>query len=460
MNVLSQNKEVKSQKVLVITGDPIGAKIAGPAIRAWNMALLLSEKHKVKLISMAGVSTSTEKFEVVHIPPFDNKQFNKFEAWADVIIFQGQAMTVFRSLRNTRKILVVDIYDPMHLEQLEQARNLDFDSWCTNVQEVTRVLNQQLSLGDFFLCASEKQKSFWLGQLAALGRINPFVYQNDPNLDGLLAVVPFGLPRTPPIHSRDALRGVVEGISDKDKILIWSGGLYNWFDPLTLIRAVASLSKKNPEVKLFFQGTKHPHPDVPEMEIVSESRKLARELGVLDSNVFFNVSWVEFEDRQNYLLEANAGVTTHHNHVETTYSFRTRILDYLWAQLPIVSTEGDHFAELVSTEGLGIAVPAENVEELVAALEKILFDQGFITSCQHNLARVRTGYYWDVVLKPLIDFVDNPTHAADWSITRAANRGGVVALLLSIRNKYTKAKKLIRNEGVRKFASKILLRMR
>ena len=47
--------------------------------------------------------------------------------------------------------------------------------------------------------------------------------------------------------------------------------------------------------------------------------------------MFFNEDWVAYDDRQNYLLEADVGVSTHLDHVETEFSFRTRILDYLWA---------------------------------------------------------------------------------------------------------------------------------
>jgi hypothetical protein len=36
-------------------------------------------------------------------------------------------------------------------------------------------------------------------------------------------------------------------------------------------------------------------------------------------------------------------VSTHYEHVETTFAFRTRILDYLWAGLPVVATGGDAF---------------------------------------------------------------------------------------------------------------------
>lgn len=402
-----------TQRVLIITGDPIGVKLAGPAIRAWNMAELLSQQHQVRLLSLTGVSDVTAEFDLVHVAPFDNSSFEKHHQWADVIIFQGHAMLVFEAMRTSEKIMVVDIYDPMHLEQLEQARELPQSEWITQVREATDVLNDQLLRGDFFVCASERQRLFWLGQLAALGRLNPLTYANDPDLLRLIDIAPFGLSRTPAQHHRNVLKGVVPGISENDKVLLWSGGLYNWFDPETLIRAVAQLVKKQPNVRLFFQGTKHPHPGVPEMEIVSKSRVLSAELGVLDQAVFFNDSWVDFDDRQNYLTEADIGVSTHHSHIETTFSFRTRILDYLWAELPMVVTEGDHFADLVAQEKLGIAVPANDVGALAEALEKVLFDEKFRTQAIKNIQRVRKQYFWDVVLAPLSNFVDSASHAAD-----------------------------------------------
>lgn len=401
------------KNVLIITGDPIGAKLAGPAIRAWNMAAELSKKHDVRLLSLTGVEEVEASFEVTHVPSFSDKEFAPHHEWADIVIFQGHAMLVFSQLRASDKIIVVDIYDPMHLEQLEQASELPKDKWIEQVRDATSVLNEQLLRGDFFLCASERQRLFWMGQLAALGRLNPLTYENDPDLTRLISKSPFGLSRTKPKHETNVLKGVHPGIGKDDKLILWSGGLYNWFDPETLIRAVAALSESRPEIKLFFQGTKHPHPGVPEMEIVEKSRTLAKKLGVLDNNVFFNDSWIEFDQRQNYLTEADLGVSTHHSHVETTFSFRTRILDYLWAELPMVVTEGDHFGDLVESEKLGIAVPARNVTILRKALEKALFDQKFASQAKRNIARVREEYFWDVVLEPLTEFVDSATHAAD-----------------------------------------------
>ena len=395
-----------STSVLIITGDPLGQKLSGPGMRAWHMANALADSHEVTLMTLTDLGDVPHTgFDVVAVPPGDEKAFAGWEAWADVIIFQGHALDLFDTLRRSKKRLIVDIYDPMHIEALEQSKHLPETQWADMVHDATASISRQLSHGDFFLCASDRQRHFYLGQLTTLGRVTPTEYRSDPHLDRLIQVVPFGLPDDNPKHDTAVLRGVVDGIGDDDRVLLWSGGLYNWFDPLTLIRAVAELVTTQPNVKLFFQGTKHPHPGVPAMPIVDEARSLAKDLGVLDSAVFFNDSWVDYSLRHNYLLEADAGVSTHRSHLETELSFRTRILDYLWAELPMVVTRGDHFADLVEREELGIAVPADDVDSLRDALEKVLFDERFRARAKKNIARVREDYRWDKVLAPLRGYV-------------------------------------------------------
>src|SRR5690606_8432192 len=108
------------------------------------------------------------------------------------------------------------------------------------------------------------------------GRITPTTYENDPELERLIALAPFGLDSVPPRHERDVLRGVVPGIGAEDRIVVWGGGLYSWFDPLSLIRAVALLAERRPHTRLVFLGTKHP--GVEPMGIVKQSIDLADEL--------------------------------------------------------------------------------------------------------------------------------------------------------------------------------------
>lgn len=399
-------------RVVVVTGDPLGEKLAGPAIRAWSIARALSAAADVTLVSLSRAeSESIDGVKTLHIRPGDERAMQRTIEGADVIIFQGHALAAFDCIRRSSARIVADIYDPMHLEQLEQAKELGEAAWRRQVEDATAVMNEQLERADFFICASEKQRDFYLGQLAALGRLTIDRYRDDPDLRGLIDVVPFGLSEQAPVHRRDVVKGVRAGIPRDAKLLLWSGGLYNWFDPHTLIRAVALLRERRPEVHLFFQGTKHPHPGVPEMEIVRTSRDLAHSLGVLDAGVHFNDSWVEFSERENYLTEADAGVSTHRVHVETAFSFRTRILDYLWAGLPMVVTKGDHFAELIEQEGLGIVVDDGDVEQLADALERVLYDAEFASAARERIRTVSARYEWGTVLEPLLRYVERADHA-------------------------------------------------
>ena len=257
------------------------------------------------------------------------KRLRTHTDWADVVIFQGLLLDVAPWLVDSDTILVADVYDPMHLEQLEQAKDLGEDGRALALRETTRILNDQLRRADFVLCASEKQRDFWLGQLAGQGRINAAVYDEDGTLRRLIEVAPFGIDDEPPVQRRHAIRGSVDGIGPDDKVILWGGGIYNWFDPLTLIRAVDRLKDEHPEVRLFFMGLKHPNPGVPDMRIAWQTRELSDALGLTERHVFFNEGWVPYAERADYLLDADVGVSTHYLHIETAFSFRTRILDYL-----------------------------------------------------------------------------------------------------------------------------------
>jgi glycosyltransferase involved in cell wall biosynthesis len=397
--------------VLIITGDPLGAKMAGPAIRALNLAEQISRVCDVRVLTTNLCELERAEFEILHAA--EKSDITEHESWADVIVLQGNILNVFPKLQKTKKYLVCDLYDPMHLEQLEQGKDPKLGIWNNRIAAANHLLTTQLQLGDFFLAASERQRDFWLGALATLGRINGRVYESDNTLENLMAIVPFGLPEEPPVQTRDPLRGVVDGINKDDKIIIWAGGIYNWFDPETLVAAVARVADKHANVKLFFMGTQHPHPGVPEMDVLNRTRALADELQLTGSHVIFNSEWVPYKERQNYLLSADVGASTHFDHIETRFSFRTRILDYLWAGLPVVTTAGDSFAELVDQHELGVVVPERKIAQLAEALERALFNKRFVAECKLNVETVRAKFAWHVVAAPLVSFCQAPHFAAD-----------------------------------------------
>ena len=398
-------------RIAVVTPDVLSARMAGPAIRAWHIASELALEHDVQLVT-------TSKLCEVAAPSFTarsatDEDLERLHAWADVLIVQGFVFEGRPFLASSKKVIVVDLYDPLHLEQLELFRGLPDVLRGDAVRRAVLELNLQLVRGDFFLCASVKQRDFWLGQMSALGRINPPNYDEDATLRSLIAEVPFGLPDHAPRHTKQVLRGVVPGIEEGDEVILWGGGIYNWFDPLTLLRSVDRLRRRRPRVRLFFLGLKHPHPEALEMSITAATRRLSQELGLTGTHVFFNEGWVPYEERQNYLLEADVGVSTHLDHLETAFAFRTRILDYIWAGLPIVATEGDSFAELIETSELGLIVRAGDVEALEEALFRILDDPGLAQTLRQNVQGMQSGFTWPLVLEPLVEFCGRPRRAPD-----------------------------------------------
>jgi glycosyltransferase involved in cell wall biosynthesis len=395
--------------VLVVTYDRVGPRMAGPAIRAYELCRVLAREHDVVLACRHPPERPGEGFALRHMGE-GNEAMAELIDWCDVAVVFGFVLAEFPAIVEKGKVVVADVYDPFTLEVLVQRAGDGPEVARREHWGALRAMNLQLRHGDFFLVASERQRDLVIGMLAALNRVNPDTYGADPSLKQLVAVVPFGLPPEPPVAPKPVLRGVHPAFGADDLILLWAGGIYEWFDPLTLIEGVARLGA--PDVKLFFMGTRHPNPEVPEMAMGSRAVACAERLGVLDRTVFFNDGWVPYDERVGYLLEADVGVSTHFRHVETAYAFRTRMLDYIWAGLPVLCTEGDALADLVASRDLGEVVPPEDPDAVAAAIER-LCDRERRESCAARLASLADAFRWDRVAEPLVRFCRSPRHAPD-----------------------------------------------
>ena len=112
----------RPRKVLVITGDAIAERMAGPAIRAWHVADVLAAEHQVRLV------TTNPHWQQLDAPfeltGSNRRELSPHVAWADIIVLQGHALEMVPELKSadSGKLVVCDMYDPMHLELLEQGR--------------------------------------------------------------------------------------------------------------------------------------------------------------------------------------------------------------------------------------------------------------------------------------------------------------------------------------------------
>ena len=106
---------------------------------------------------------------------------------------------------------------------------------------------------------------------------------------------------------------------------------------------------------------------------------------------------VRYQDRQNYLLESDTGIITHPNHVETRFSFRTRILDYIWTGLPMITTEGDYLSDMIKFEGMGIITKDGDESDIARAILKLAQDKDFYRNCRENTEKKRGDFTWEKV---------------------------------------------------------------
>ena len=77
------------------------------------------------------------------------------------VICQGHITKKFPFLLNGEKPLVIDLYDLIHIE--EMARNLMLNQGFKSYEYTLSFILNQLKYGDFFICATERQRDFWLG---------------------------------------------------------------------------------------------------------------------------------------------------------------------------------------------------------------------------------------------------------------------------------------------------------
>jgi glycosyltransferase involved in cell wall biosynthesis len=208
------------------------------------------------------------------------------------------------------------------------------------------------------------------------------------------------------------LKGVWPGIDRDDVVLLWGGGLWEWFDPKAAVEAMDRVRRKRTDIKLFFMGVKRPNASVTTSVAADETIARAEQLGLRDRCVFFN-SWTSYEDRENFLLEADLGLNVHRHNLETRFSFRTRMMDYIWAGLPIITTEGDPLSELVAENNLGLTVPCGSVEVLAEAILQAADAQEARRSWAKNCRATAADFSWDQVFEPVVAWCRTPRPARD-----------------------------------------------
>jgi len=413
--------------VLVVSTEPIGARMAGPAIRAYELAQALAGSCDVTLAAPGPSEVSDPRIALVRAGMADVEALVAAARAHDVVVAQELPPVALERLAGGPVRLVADLYNPVLVELLEGVAGRPERAQRRMHGRIVARTIALCAAADLVICANERQRDLWIGGMALRGLVDVEAYRRDPTLRSLVEVVPFGLPDGPAPEPGGALREAFPVIGEQDRVLVWGGGVWGWLDPATPMRAVERVSRHGGRpVHLVLLGLGRPGLQATGQEAAGEEAlATARRAGLLGRLVHANAGWVPYEQRGAWLAEADLGVTAHRDHLEARYAHRTRTLDYLWAGLPVVATRGDALAELVERERLGAVADPEDVAGFAAGCERMLGPDG--ADARRRIAALTPALRWSRVAAPLVAWCED----ARVRPRRAVRRGAIRRAALS-----------------------------
>ncbi len=370
-------------RVLLVCPEPLGqGQPAGIGIRVVEIArVLAADGHSITILSPDGGSVAPHA--AGRLTP---EELLRHSSSSDVAIVEGHAINDF--IAHAKRIpTVVDLYDPFIIENLHYYASRGAEVFTHDHSTLMRALGA----GDLFLCASEAQRMFFLGALLAVGRLNPVAFEHDATLRKLMAVAPFGV-QPPRLREREAT-----------PYAVLFGGIYDWYDPILAIDAVAAARRQLPEITLTF--TRHPNTEMPQ-GLAAEAVRHVERCGY-GSFVRFD-PWMPYEQRGRFFDQFSVSLLTFPPSIETDLAMRTRIYDYLWAQLPVITSSAPGTDELIERHGAGTVVRSDRAGMFAEAIVAVLSDEERRNAMVQGATRFVEEHQWPMVLAPLREFCRAP----------------------------------------------------
>jgi glycosyltransferase involved in cell wall biosynthesis len=372
------------RRILVLAPGPLSGRLAGPEIRAWELAKALSSDYEVTVAAQRRADGEREGIPIIRS---GRSSLLRAAARHDALMSACLPPYLLAVHKPRGMLAIADQYDPheQELATLPPGRAREHQ---LRVRAAIQAL--QLSHADLVLCASERQRAQLVRDARRL--LGPDAPAPDP------VVVPFGISDPPPASRRRPLHEHFARIDDADKLVLWWGSVWRWLDAETAIRAFAEIAATRTDIKLVITAGRPPNERATrQFDATAEARALAGELGVLGRTVFFYEEWIPYEERHDYLREADLGLTLHRHAEEARLAARARYMDYLSGGLPCVLGRGDEMAEELAAGGLATLIEAPTPAELAERLTTIADDRAGLAHARVAGERLAAEHHWSAV---------------------------------------------------------------
>lgn len=370
------------RRVLVLVPGALGERLSGPEIRAWEFAKALRHDHEVTVAAKDGCGER----EGIPVVAFDRLGLLREGARHDAVLSAALPPYLLALKSRPGFLAITDQYDPHELELATLAPGRQRER---ELRARAALQALQLRHADLVMCAAESQREELIRTAARLG---PGAHAVDP------VVVPFGIDDAPARSARRPLHERFSQLAEGDTIVLWWGSIWRWLDAETAVRAFASLHASRPDIKLVITAGRPPNKSAERFfDATEEARALAGELGVLGRTVLFFDDWIPYEQRHDYLHEADIGLTLHRHAEEARLAARARYMDYLSAELPCVLGRGDEAAEEFGTAGFATLLDGPDPDRLAGVLLALADDPAALLDARAAGSGLAAQRRWSAV---------------------------------------------------------------
>lgn len=366
-------------RVVIFSTGVVRERLIGPEIRVWEIARNLTKKgHTVTLAVPNADFPANTPFKIVQ---YGSDNMKIITEGKDVAVLQGEIFNKFMQ-SGTSIPIVCDLYDPYIVECL----HLDPKAYPSAVQK----LKTQLLGGDFFLCASESQRLFYLGMLAALGKLDHARFAEFTQFENIIDIVPFGASSENLSFARCR--------SSSNETTIFLGGVYTWYDPFVCLDGLKLLVATRKDIRFLF--IRFPFVIPPIQETEQKVLQYASRIGVADHIIFDE--WVPYEERSRLYERIDIALVIHKTTLESILSFRTRVLDFLSFGVPVITNKGGDLEKMIEDRSSGIVIEELSPEAIAKAVIQLKENQ---RECDEIVERgrslIRDCFLWENVIAPL-----------------------------------------------------------
>ncbi len=396
-------KQIKS--CLVISYGPVPTPqyqtVEGGGMRAWGLADgLIANGIDVTVGINAGFPQEYSEHESIKLVNWNlDAEFIRLINSFDAVLISycmGDPSVFVADNINDDIQLILDAYVPIYIE-VSARDSKDVETEYVNYMADVGRFNKVLKRGDYFLYANDAQELLYSGVLSALGVINPKSYR-----ETRLIKAPFGIHRTPAIAKGNPYAEL--GIGNDDFVVLWFGGIYPWFRIEEYLETIKLLSKEK-STKFVFVGGKNPFNPNPDFSRQYDTAvAFAKDNKLIEKQVFF-VDWVDFQDRVDWFAHADVIVSINQPGEENKYSWRTRVMDYIWGEVVTISNGGDPLSEELIANDAAICLPKLDSATLAEAIRTAEKDQTSLKKMKRNVILLKEKYFWDVVTKDIAQLI-------------------------------------------------------